>query len=133
MFKELGWDVHKEKMGGIDKAVRNPQELYLHPDCFSGVVDEAGIQSLQEHLAKAQTFRCYAVDRCEEYADMSDTEYRAALEARREEITAAILERYRTKNRAIISFALLQTPLINSLRYSASVIKPGVTAWGNPL
>ena len=55
MFKELGWDVHEEKTGGIDKAVRNPQELYLHPDSFSGVVDEAGIQFLQEHLAKAQT------------------------------------------------------------------------------
>lgn len=111
MFKELGWDVHKEKMGGIDKAVRNPQELYLHPDCFSGVVDEAGIQSLQEHLAKAQTFRCYAVDQCEEYADMSDAEYRAALEARREEITAAILERYRTKKPGSYILRIVANPI----------------------
>ena len=111
MFKELGWDVHKEKMGGIDKAVRNPQELYLHPDSFSGVVDEAGIQSLQKHFAKAQTFRCYAVDQCEEYADMSDAEYRAALEARREEITAAILERYRTKKPGNYILRIVANPI----------------------
>ena len=44
-----------------------------------------------------KTFQCYAVDCYEEYADLSDEEYRAALEAKREEITAFILEQCRTK------------------------------------
>lgn len=39
----------------------------------------------------------YAVDCYEEYADLSDEEYRTSLEAKREEITAFILEQCRTK------------------------------------
>lgn len=41
-------------------------------------------------LSKARTFRCYAVDCYEEYTDLSDEEYRAALETRREEITDSV-------------------------------------------
>lgn len=69
----------------------------MHPTSFSGVMDENNIQQLQEHLLTAQTFQCYAVDYYEEYADLNDEEYRAALEAKREEITAFILEQCRTK------------------------------------
>ena len=76
---------------------KDRQDLYLHPFNFSGVMDEASIQPLQEQLSKGKTFRCYAVDCYEEYADLSDEEYRAALDAKREEITAFILEQCRTK------------------------------------
>ena len=61
------------------------------------MLDEANIQPLQEQLSKAQTFQGYHVDCYEEYLDMSDEEYCAALEAKRGEITAFILEQCRTK------------------------------------
>ena len=73
------------------------QNLYLHPLSFSGVLNEADIQPLLEQLSKAQTFGCYHFDCYEEYLDMSDEEYRAALEAKRGEITDFILEQCRTK------------------------------------
>ena len=82
---------------GCDTVIKDRQDLYLHPTSFSGAMDEANIQPLQEQLSKGKTFQCYAVDCYEEYADLSDEEYHAALEAKREEITAFILEQCRTK------------------------------------
>lgn len=97
LFQQLGWTLHAGTDGVCDTVTKDRQDLYLHPASFSGVMDEDNIQSLQEQLLKAQTFRCYAVDCYEEYTDLSDEEYRAVLEAKREEITAFILEQCRTK------------------------------------
>ena len=97
LFQQLGWTLHPVSNGGCDTVTKDRQDLYLHPFNFSGVMDEANIQPLQEQLSKGKTFRCYAVDCYEEYADLSDEEYRAALDAKREEITAFILEQCRTK------------------------------------
>ena len=89
LFQQLGWTLHPGSNGGCDTVTKDRQDLYLHPFNFSGVMDEANIQPLQEQLSKGKTFQCYAVD-CYE-------EYRASLEAKREEITTFILEQYRTK------------------------------------
>ena len=97
LFQQLGWTLHPGSNGGCDTVTKDRQDLYLHPFNFSGVMDEASIQPLQEQLSKGKTFQCYAVDYYEEYADLSDEEYRAVLEAKREEITAFILEQCRTK------------------------------------
>ena len=97
LFQQLGWTLHPGSNGVCDTVTKDRQDLYLHPFNFSGVMDEVNIQPLQEQLSKGKTFQCYAVDCYEEYADLSDEEYRAALEAKREEITAFILEQCRTK------------------------------------
>ena len=97
LFQQLGWTLHAGANGVCDTVTKDRQDLYLHPTSFSGVMDESNIQPLQEQLSKARTFRCYAVDCYEEYTDLSDEEYRAALETRREEITAFILKQCRTK------------------------------------
>ena len=97
LFQELGWAVTFGHNGSCDTAAKDQQDLYLHPSSFSGVIDEASIQPLQEQLSKARTFRCYHVDRYEEYRDLSDEAYRAELEAKRDEITDYILEKCRTK------------------------------------
>ncbi len=76
---------------------KDRQDLYLHPSSFSGVIDEANIEALQEHLVQARTFHCYHVDHYEEYQNLSDEAYRAELEAKRDEITGYILEKCRTK------------------------------------
>ena len=87
LFQELGWAVTFGHNGSCDTAAKDQQDLYLHPSSFSGVIDEASIQPLQEQLSKARTFRCYHVDRYEEYWDLSDEAYRTELEAKRDEIT----------------------------------------------
>ena len=97
IFQELGWTLTPGSNGVCDTVTKGHQDLYLHPLSFSGVLDEANIQPLQEQLLKAQTFNCYHCDCYEEYLDMSDEEYRAELEAKRGEITDFILEQCRTK------------------------------------
>ena len=97
LFQELGWTLQAGHNGVCDTVTKGNQDLYLHPLSFSGVLNEADIQPLQKQLSKAQSFRCYHVDCYEEYLDMSDEEYRAALEAKRGEITDFILEQCRTK------------------------------------
>ena len=97
LFQELGWAVTLGCNGGCDTVAKGQQDLYLHPSSFSGVLEEANIQPLQERLSKAKTFRCYHVDCYEEYQDLSDEAYRAELETKRGEITGYILEKCRTK------------------------------------
>ena len=97
IFQELGWTLKTGSNGVCDTVTKGHQDLYLHPTNFSGVLDEANIQHLQEQLSKARTFQCYHVDSYEEYQDLSDEEYRAALEAKRGEITDFILKQCRTK------------------------------------
>ncbi len=97
LFQELGWTLRTGGNGASDTVTKDRQDLYLHPDSFSGVIDESNIQPLQEQLSEARTFRCYACDRYEEYMDMSDEEYRAALEAKRDEITKFVLDQCRTR------------------------------------
>ena len=97
IFQELGWTLKPGSNGVCDTVTKGHQDFYLHPTSFSGVLDEANIQPLQEQLSKALTFQCYHADRYEEYLDWSDEEYRAALEAKRGEITNFILEQCRTK------------------------------------
>ena len=65
LFQELGWTATLGYNGGCDTVTMGQQDLYLHPSSFSGVIDEASIQPLQEQLSKARTFRCYHVDRYE--------------------------------------------------------------------
>jgi len=104
MFQVLGWTIHEGKSGVCDTVTKDRQDLYLHPTSFSGVMDEDEVPAILEHLSTAKTFHCYHVDYYEEYTDMSDEEYRAALEAKRGEITDFILENCRTKrtNRYIV-------------------------------
>ena len=98
IFQELGWTIHDGGSDACDTVSTGDQKLHLQPNNFNGVIDEANVQSLQERLSKAQAFRCYAVDCYEEYLDMSDEEYRAALEAKRGEITDVMLEQCKTKD-----------------------------------
>lgn len=97
LFQELGWTVKLGCNGGCDTVSKDRQDLYLHPSSFSGVMDEANTEALQEKLTQARTFYCYHIDRYEEYRDLSDEGYRAELETKRDEIIAYILKRCRTK------------------------------------
>ncbi|MDE7220452.1 MAG: hypothetical protein K2O45_12665 [Oscillospiraceae bacterium] len=97
LFQDMEWTLHEGRNGTSDTVTQDRQDLYLHPTSFSGVMDENNIEPLQEHLLTVQTFRRYAVDCYEEYTNLSDEEYCAALESKRDEIIAFILEQCRTK------------------------------------
>ena len=97
LFQELGWTVHEGRNGVCDTVMKDRQDLYLHPTSFSGVLEDTTVPRLQEHLSKARTFQCYAVDRYEEYSELSDEEYQSILESQRDEITAFTLKQYQTK------------------------------------
>jgi len=101
LFQEGGWTIQpgKADRGECDTAVKGQQDLYLHPMNFSGVVSEDEIPEIEAMLERASTFRCDGTDRYEKYLDLSDEEYWALLKSRKDEIVAAILERYKTKRR----------------------------------
>lgn len=100
LFQDAGWTLQPGNSSGVcDTVEKGKQDLYLHPMNFSGVILEEDIPGIEAMLARAVTFRCYAVDCYEAYLDLSDAEYRALLESRKTEIAAAIQEKYRTKRR----------------------------------
>ena len=109
LFQELGWTLEPGCNGVCDTVTKGQQDLYLHPSVFSGVMEETNIPPLQEQLSKARTFHSFGFDCHEEYRNLSDEEYRAELEAKRDEITSYILERCRTKRRNLYIVAPVAT------------------------
>lgn len=101
LFQAAGWELHPAREGSrsSDTVTKGQQDLYLHPMNFSGIIQMDEIPRLQELLEGAQTFQCQGVDCYERYWELSDEEYLAQLEARRSEISQAILERYQTKRK----------------------------------
>jgi len=63
------------------------------------VIQTDEIPRLQALFEGVQTFQCQGVDCYERYWELSDEEYMAQLEARRDEIIEAILKRYQTKRK----------------------------------
>ena len=88
----------------VDSGFKYSRRTFLDGD--TGTLYRAYVQygvdasdawnTLSQHISEYR-IQCYAVDCYEEYADLSDEEYRASLEAKREEITTFILEQCRTK------------------------------------
>ena len=131
LFQELGWTVTLGCNGGCDTVTKDRQDLYLHPNSFSGVLDEDNIQPLQERLTNARTFRCYHVDRYEEYQDLSDGAYRAELESKRDEITAYILEKCRTKRSNLYIVAPVEPHVAEHFKICRLCDKDGRNQIGN--
>lgn len=99
LFLEDGWTLHEGQGAACDTVKKQQQDLYLHPMNFSGVVVVEDIPQIECLLAQAKTFRHRATDLYDVFVDMSDDEYMALLESKREEITTALLKSYKTKRR----------------------------------
>ncbi|MEH2938319.1 hypothetical protein [Lawsonibacter sp. JLR.KK007] len=99
LFQNAGWALRLGYNGGCDVVTLDQQDLYLHPMNFSGVVAVENVPKIEAMLAQAKTFRCRGVDFYETYLDLSDEDYWILLESKKDEITAAILDAYRTKRR----------------------------------
>lgn len=99
LFQSAGWDLNPGGNGVCDIVTKGQQDLYLHPMNFSGVIEMGEVPAIQELLKDAKTFHCYRCDYRERYWELSDEEYLAQLESKREEITQTILEQCRTKRK----------------------------------
>ena len=99
LFQSVGWDLQPGGDSTSDTVTKGWQELYLHPMNFSGIIEMDEIPAIQELLKDAKSFRCYGFDCYERYWELTDKEYLAQLETKREEITHEILERCRTKRK----------------------------------
>jgi len=100
LFQEDGWTLQISKNSSVcDTAVKGLQELYLHPMHFSGVILEEEIPKIEALLAKAATFQHRGTDCYEAYLELSDEDYWTLLETQKAEITAVILEQFKTKRR----------------------------------
>ena len=101
LFQSAGWELHpaREDSSSSDIVTKGQQDLYLHPMNFSGVIQTDEIPRLQALFEGVQTFQCQGVDCYERYWELTDAEYLKQLEARRDEIIEAILERYQTKRK----------------------------------
>ena len=101
LFRDAGWQVEETPLdSGHCVTVRNGNDaLYLHPDLFSGVMQEDHIPELQRLLSGANTFRVLGTDLRRECFDLTDEEYRQRLEEQTERIDNAILEACKTKQK----------------------------------
>ena len=101
LFRDAGWQVEEEPLdSGHCDTVRNGKDaLYLHPDLFSGVMQEDHIPALQQFLSSAATFHVLGTDLRMECFDLTDEEYRQKLQAQTEEIDNAILVACKTKRK----------------------------------
>ena len=100
LFHSAGWEYKPGNQNGSSaRAVCGKQELYLHPIQFSGIILQESVPEIEALLAQATTFRHIQTYGDAEYVEMSDEEYQAHLDSRREDIQKAILERFKTKRR----------------------------------
>lgn len=100
IFRCAGWEIIPGSSAAeSDTAVKGKQSLYLHPMEFTGVILAEEIAAVRNALRSARNFRLRNIGQFEMYQDMSDKEYAAYLESRREEIIKDILLHYKTRRR----------------------------------
>jgi len=100
IFLNDGWQLKEDKYksnGGCNKITKDKQELYLHPQSFSGIVLEENISYIEQLLSDSNIFELRKTDIYEEVFDITDKEYLNILESKRQEIKLDIMEVYKTK------------------------------------
>jgi len=100
IFLNDGWEIKKEKYkssGSCTTVIKDKQELYLHPQSFSGVVLEENISYIENLISNSCIFKFEKTDIYEDVFDITDEEYLKILESKKEEIRNDLLEIYKTK------------------------------------
>lgn len=76
---------------------QNNEYLYAHPQNISGIVAKSKIKAVAEAIDNCDTMSIRWVDVYEEYAIISDDDYKEILDGKRTEIIRCIIENCRTK------------------------------------
>jgi hypothetical protein len=116
IFLNTGWQIKKEKYnGGCTGVIKDKQELYLHPQSFSGVVKGENIPEIEALLSNSEMFKFERTDIYEDLFDMTDEEYINMLKEKTKEIRNDILKTFKTK-KSNLYITDTWTPLQNVLK-----------------
>ena len=130
MFAAHGWTIEDGKFNGSANTAHNGKScLYLHPQSFSGIIENSLIEEVTAFLSGGKSFELEAVDVYEEIFDWTRQEIDAHFEQMRADVKAAIIERYTTKRRNLFIVGL--APLhdaINSFFVKAVPREPDSTS-----
>lgn len=102
IFLKDGWKIKETRWkstGSCNRMIKDNQELYLHPQSFSGVVAEDNIEYIENLLNNNNLFKHRNTDIYGDVFDLPDDEYIKVLESKQEEIEKDILEAFKTKRR----------------------------------
>lgn len=102
IFLNDGWEkkIKKyESASSCPTVIKNKQELYLHPQEFTGIVLEENIKHIEKLISNSNLFEYKHVDIYEDVFDISDEEYTEILKSKQSEIEKDILEIFKTKRK----------------------------------
>lgn len=103
LFLTAGWQLEGKEVrpgsGHCNRVHKDKQRLYLHPQSFSGIVDEGQIGDIESILRNNDVFVFTNTDVYDEIFDLSDEEYIGVLESKRAEIEKDLLTAFKTKRR----------------------------------
>jgi hypothetical protein len=103
LFMEAGWEIKERySSGSCPDAIKGKNRLYIHPQSASGPVEEELITVVEGLLSKGTTFKHYHTDVYETLYDLTDEEYMARLEQKKEQIEADLLKALRTKRKNLL-------------------------------
>lgn len=98
VFQSIGWECEKPEYSGYCMTViKGKQELYLHPQDFSGKVLKSDVKRIAEALENNETFSLRWVDVYDTIYEISDAEYDKYLETKREDVRKMLFESCKTK------------------------------------
>jgi len=95
IFNQLGWEAN-DYTQGCDYINNGKQQLYLHPQDFSGEVLKNDIKQIAELLESNKTFQLRWIDLYETVYDITNQEYEEYLNTRNEEIRKTLFEKCQT-------------------------------------
>ncbi|MDD4779206.1 MAG: hypothetical protein PHT02_01190 [Tissierellia bacterium] len=99
IFIKDGWEVKKERVtsSSCPTVIKDKQELYLHPQSLSGVIEENNIIHIENLINNSDIFKFEITDIYEDVFDLSDEDYIEILKSKRAEIEVDLLETFKTK------------------------------------
>ena len=100
VFESIGWKVDKpDNRGYCMEVSKGKQNLYLHPQNFSGEVLKREVKQIAEALADNKTFTVRWVDLYDTVYDVTDEEYEEMLKLQRDKTRELIFKNCATTRR----------------------------------
>jgi hypothetical protein len=100
IFLNDGWEIKQKGYNcHCTTVTKDKQELYLHPNSFSGVVKKDNISHIENLIKNSNILTHRNTDIYDDVFDLTDEEYINILQSKRPEIEKDILEAYKTKRK----------------------------------
>lgn len=135
IFLNDGWTIKQTKYNsGCKTVTKDKQELYLHPQSFSGVILEDNIQYIENLISHNSLFKFERTDIYEEVFDLTDEEYIDLLKGKQSEIEFDLLKTCQTKrsNLYITNDWAVLDKVLNKYRIKRLSHYVGVYSSSNP-